>query len=227
MLLVFDLDDTLYDEATFVDSGFRAVAAMLATRYGLDADELTARMRALLAEHGRGQVFDLALAESGITDPAVVADCVTTYRSHVPTIAMRPEVENMLGGLATAGQRMYVVTDGDPRVQRAKAAALELERFITDVYPTWESGLEAAKPSLACFEVIREREGAEWTDVVYVADDPSKDFVSLNRAGATTVRVHTGRFADTAAADGYDAQHHVSDVTEVPRLLGLAVEQRS
>lgn len=221
MLLVFDLDDTLYDEASFVDSGFRAVADMLTPRLGADPDLLTARMHALLVEHGRGRVFDLLLAEYGTHDPALVTGCVLTYRSHEPRIALRARVEAMLRGLAAAGHRLYVVTDGDASVQRHKAAALGLDQLVIAVYPTWERGLDAAKPSLACFELIREREGAAWSDLVYVADDPSKDFVGLNAVGATTVRVHSGRFAGAAAADGYDARLHVGDVVEVPALLGL------
>ena len=34
MIIVFDLDDTLYDERTYVMSGFAAVAEMLHDRFG-------------------------------------------------------------------------------------------------------------------------------------------------------------------------------------------------
>ena len=221
MLLVFDLDDTLYDEATFVDSGFRAVATMLSPRLHLPADELADRMHALMTQHGRGRVFDYLLADYDVVSPGLVTECVAAYRAHDPQITLRPDVESMGAELASDGHRLYVVTDGDADVQRTKATTLGLDRFVVAVYPTWEYGPEAAKPSLTCFECILDREGATWSDLTYVADDPSKDFVSLNRVGASTVRVHAGRFADVVAADGYDAQQHVDDVVAVPALLGL------
>ena len=40
MILVFDLDDTLYPERTYVESGFKAVADSLAQKFGFDADAL-------------------------------------------------------------------------------------------------------------------------------------------------------------------------------------------
>ncbi len=38
--VVFDMDDTLYDEMTFVQSGFRSVAQYLSTRFNLDKGEV-------------------------------------------------------------------------------------------------------------------------------------------------------------------------------------------
>ena len=220
MPLVFDLDDTLYDESTFVDSGFGAVAAMLESRLGISATVLHDRMRAVLREQGRGRVFNVVLAEHDADDPALVAACVETYRTHEPAIALHPDVRAMLEELAPRG--LYLVTDGDPDVQARKIAALGLAPYFVETYRTWSFGREAGKPSLFCFDLIRTREGCAWADLTYVGDDPSKDFVKLRAMGARTVRVHTGRCADAPAAPGFDADEHVAAVTDVPMLLGLA-----
>jgi putative hydrolase of the HAD superfamily len=219
MPLVFDLDDTLYDESTFVDSGFHAVAAMLAGRLDATVDDLHMRMRVLLAEHGRGAVFDLLLEEHGAASPALVQECVAAYRAHEPDIRLADPVRTMLERLAP--QRLYLVTDGDPDVQARKILALGLSSYFVETYRTWAFGRESGKPSLHCFELIRAREGCEWADLTYIGDDPSKDFVSLRRIGARTVRVHTGRCADVVAEPGFDAELHVTSVTDVPALLGI------
>ncbi len=221
MIVALDLDDTLYDEATFVDSGLGAVAGLLAPTLAVCADAVHDRLRRLLAEHGRGRVFDLLLAEHGIDDARLVAECVTTYRTHVPDIDLLPGVRGMLADLA-AVVPLYLVTDGDPGVQQRKIDALGIEPYFAAVYRTWAFGVDAGKPSLRCFELIREREGVPWAQVAYVGDDPSKDFVSLNRVGSTTVRVHRGRCADVVAEPGFDARLHVGDVTQAPAALGLA-----
>jgi putative hydrolase of the HAD superfamily len=193
---------------------------MLESRIGLDAAALHARMREVLREQGRGHVFDVVLAEHGTADPALVAACVETYRTHEPDIDLSPDVRTMLADLAPHG--LYLVTDGDPDVQARKIAALGLAPYFVETYRTWSYGREAGKPSLFCFDLIRTREGCAWADLTYVGDDPSKDFVKLRAMGARTVRVHTGRCADAPAAPGFDADEHVAAVTDVPMLLGLA-----
>lgn len=221
MPLVFDLDDTLYDESTFVDSGFRAVASMLAGRLDTSSDSLHTRMTELLQEHGRGAVFDLLLGEHGVVNPALVQECVAAYRAHEPDIRLADPVRAMLARLAPQG--LYLVTDGDPDVQARKILALGLSPYFVESYRTWAFGRAAGKPSLHCFGLIREREACDWTELTYIADDPRKDFVNLRRVGARTIRVHTGRFAEVVAEPGFDAELHARSVTDVPALLGIGL----
>jgi putative hydrolase of the HAD superfamily len=56
--VLFDLDDTLYDESAFVTSGFRTVAAHLADRFGVDKQEAFSAVMSVLTTEGRGKVFD-------------------------------------------------------------------------------------------------------------------------------------------------------------------------
>jgi putative hydrolase of the HAD superfamily len=218
VILVFDLDDTLYPESTFVESGLSAVAHYLTPRLGAPAEELHERLGILLARNGRGRLFDDLLLEFGIDDAASVTDCVRTYREHTPDIELEPTVRAMLEELAP--RRIYLVTDGDPDVQARKIAALGIEPYFAAIHRTWAYGREAGKPSLFCFELIKAAEQCDWSDVVYIADDPSKDFVNLRAAGALTVRVHTGRCANAVAAPGYDAQMRAADVLAAVALLG-------
>ena len=221
MILVLDLDDTLYPEATFVDSGFSAVADYLSPIVGMPAATLHERMRELLAEHGRGRVFDLLLA--GLDVPALDADalvptCVEVYRTHEPAIALSPEVRDLLEELSSSVP-LYLVTDGDPDVQARKIEALRLAPYFRECLRTWAFGREAGKPALTCFDMIREREGAAWSDLVYVGDDPSKDFVGLRRVGARTVRVLTGRCRDVVADEQHEADVTIPDITRLGSVL--------
>lgn len=219
MILILDLDDTLYPEATYVASGFRAVSHSLASRLNETPEALQARLVELVARDGRGATFDTLLSEYGIEDASLVESCVATYREHTPQIDVFPGVRGMLSALTEVP--LYLVTDGDPGVQARKIDALGIRPYFRECYRTWSLGREAGKPSLTCFELIRSAEDVAWTDLVYVGDDPAKDFVGLNAVGAHTVRVHTGRFADIEAAPGFDAREHAVSVVEVPHLLGL------
>lgn len=221
MILVLDLDDTLYDERTFVDSGFAAVSRYLEPILGQPRDVLNRGMQRALAAYGRGHVFDQVLHEYGVADPqasALVGECVDVYRSHVPEIHLRPEVRDLLERLSVA-YPLYLVTDGDPDVQGRKIDALKLAPFFRECFRTWSFGREAGKPSLHCFELIRAKEGVAWRDIVYVGDDPSKDFIRLREVGARTVRVLTGRCREDPADAAHEADLRIADVLGLEALI--------
>ena len=78
---------------------------------------------------------------------------------------------------------LYLVTDGHKIAQARKVAALGIHCRFRKVYLTHRYGLRHAKPSIRCFERIRERERCRWDQMVHVADNPAKDFVNLTRLG--------------------------------------------
>ena len=65
MIVAFDLDDTLYDEITFVRSGFRAVAEVVSQRWNIAATDAYAILSESLAENDRGRQFDDLLDRLG------------------------------------------------------------------------------------------------------------------------------------------------------------------
>lgn len=216
MILIFDLDDTLYPERSYVESGFRAVAAHLQARHGWPAGDSLATLNALLAEHGRGALFDRLLARHGITTRAAARECVDVYRQHIPQLALAPEAEALLRRLPA---KPYLVTDGHKGVQARKVAALNLAPRLARAYITHRYGVRHAKPSTRCFELIRARERCDWSDMAYVGDNPSKDFVNLTPLGVRTVRVRTGEHAQVVAKPGHEARHVIDSLGELPPLF--------
>ena len=76
MVLIFDLDDTLYDEMSFVESGLRAVAYFGQTKFGWDPKQSFDFMKSHLILHGRGTIFDEWLRLHGRHSAKCVASCV-------------------------------------------------------------------------------------------------------------------------------------------------------
>lgn len=212
MITIFDLDDTLYDESTYVRSGLAAVARWGQARFGQDADSSLAEMDLLMAQNGRGRVFD-----DWLRGRASVRDAIKIYRHHDPDIALPDLTEQVLDKLA--GGPLYLVTDGHKIVQAKKVEALGIAPRFRHCFLTNRYGAANAKPSLHCFDLIRRREGVDWSDLVYIGDNPAKDFVSLNRQGAHTVRVLTGRHAQDVAAAGHDAGHRIATLQDLPSVL--------
>ncbi|GAA4349473.1 HAD family hydrolase [Hymenobacter saemangeumensis] len=215
-VLVFDLDDTLYPELSYVHSGFREVAVFLAPQLGVPAETLTAALIADEAASGRGQLFDNLLRRYSRWSKALVMACLRTYRQHQPRhLALHPDAERCLQRFAA--WPLYIVTDGHKEVQARKVAALNLAGRVRFAYLTNRYGRHRAKPDPYVFELIRQREGVEAGQVIYVGDNPRKDFVGIKPLGYKTVRILRGNYAHLPADAAHEAQcriHSLDELTE-------------
>ncbi|GAC1590441.1 MAG: HAD family hydrolase [Hymenobacter sp.] len=222
-VLVFDLDDTLYPELSYVHSGFRAVAESLSPLLGVPAETLAGSLMAAEAAQGRGQVFDYVLRQHGAWTRRRVVACLRTYRQHRPELALYPDAERCLTRFA--GWPLYLVTDGHKEVQARKVAALGLPGRVRHAYLTNRYGRNRAKPDPHVFGLICRREGVPPAQVVYVGDNPRKDFVGIKPLGFRTVRILRGNYAHLTADAAHEADRRILSLDEltpdfVAKLLG-------
>ena len=213
MILTFDLDDTLYDESSFVKSGFRAVSEYLYKNYSISTSTSFRFMENRLDTYGRRYVFDALLSKYGLKTRENVRKCVSIYRSHKPKIRLYPEAHECLKRFQSFP--IYIVTDGNKLVQRNKALSLGLYERIKFCYLTSCYGLRNSKPSPYCFSKICERENVSSQKVVCVGDDPNKDFVGIKPLGFKTIRVLTGRFKDVKKNKSFEADYHINSLKEL------------
>ena len=218
MVLIFDLDDTLYDEMTYVRSGFRAVAAFGKKSFGLDEEESYNYMTETLLTRGRGKIFDTWLHVHNLYSSSRVIQCINIYRNHTPSINLSNYAQNIIEHYRGLNP-LYLVTDGHKIVQQKKISSLGIESIFKRCFITHRFGICHAKPSLYCFEKIRNMEKCEWSKMVYVGDNPAKDFVNLNIMGSVTVRVKTGSYASSKARHGFDAKYTIQNLSCLPMML--------
>lgn len=218
MILVFDLDDTLYDEKKFVYSGFKEVANWISMMSNISSIEIFDYMVNDLAVNGRGTVFNNALEKYFHKTVINIRKCLTIYRLHKPKIKLDPDVVDLLLELRN-NHKLYIVTDGNKIVQNNKIKSLDLEKYIEKAFITHRYGLNASKPSLKCFEIIKTRENVNWLDLVYIGDNPNKDFVNLNKVNAITIRVLQGDYALVEAKEDYDARLKINKLTDLKMLI--------
>lgn len=203
--VVFDLDDTLFPEAAYVASGFRAVGAGLARERGIEG--FGERAAAIAAAGARGDVFDEALRRSGVAEGdlrPLVSWCVARYREHRPDIALFPEAREALDALRGRA-KLGVLTDGWLVAQRRKVEALGLAARVDAVVYSDSFGREHWKPSEVPYRAVAEALGVAHDGCVYVADNPAKDFITARALGWRTVQV--ARPGQTHAAEAPSAAH--------------------
>lgn len=215
-VLVFDLDDTLYPEKTYVQSGFRVVASYIAAKRRLSTNverEIYDYMWNYLERNGRGKVFDATLRKYQCYSKRFVHGCLVAYRTHQPTLAFYPDAVEMLDRFA--GWPMYVITDGNRHVQRQKMRSLGLYDNMRACFPTYAYGLSARKPATALFHRIAEIEHLPPNQIVYFGDNPNKDFVGVKSEGFRTIRLLRGAFHTLKVAPVKDADVAIANFQPV------------
>lgn len=184
MVIVFDLDDTLYDEIDFVRSGFRAVAQRV---HPTRAAEIERFMNATFDAEGSGAVFDATIARFDLAWS--VGDMVAHYRAHQPDIAM-PDTRAAVLACLRSRFTFGLVSDGPHVTQRNKFERLGLGGLIAR--PVFTSEIGAPKPSKTPFGAVMVHNPTE-RDFVYVADNPKKDFIGPRGLGWKTIRFRNPR----------------------------------
>ena len=222
MGVVFDLDDTLYGEVSYVKSGYGAVAKKLA-RPGWDDRRVFEALERAFEAGARDRVFNIVLGEMGLSDDRqVVAELVSLYRCHRPRLELEVPVRGMLEHLK-GRYRLGLISDGYMPGQKLKYEALGLTGVFDEVIFTEELGREFWKPAIQAFELMEKRLGCQGAQCVYVGDNVGKDFVGPNKLGWQTVQVCRADsvHADQVAAEGGRAQVVIGEVAELLGVLGL------
>jgi len=187
--VLFDLDDTLYPESSYVRSGFRAVAEWAECNVGKPAQSVFEDLCQIFAQGERRHTFDVWAQAHGFDDSDLVLHMVRVYRTHAPTISLYRDAQSVLASLRQDAL-IGLVTDGTGSVQRRKVESLRLTTYLDAIVYSDDLGRVNWKPSTAPFELILSRLGdVAATDAIYVGDNPAKDFSGCRDMGMFTVRV--------------------------------------
>lgn len=215
-IIVFDLDDTLYDELTYVRSGFEAVAHALGMQFQAEPEALVQLMWQTLKKEGRGKVFNAALESLHQLTNKNVRRCVSIYRHHFPeNLQLYNDAETVMQYLEVRRIPRYIVTDGNKLVQHRKLQALQLEQRMTKCFITHRYGVKHAKPSPYCFQKIAQIEKVSPADIVYIGDNIAKDFIGIKKLGFQTIRIMRGSYVSLERPTEYQAHKNVQLLTEI------------
>src|SRR3989339_1318664 len=175
--VIFDLDDTLYQEIDYCKSGFRSVADWLCFGLNFDSDEVYEILWQEFTQGDRRAVFNNALEKLKLPyNNDFIGHLVQIYRNHRPKLNLLTETKLVLDELSEK-YNLALLTDGFLPAQRLKVEALGIEQYFQCIIYTEELGREFWKPSTAGFEKILNVLGEKAENCVYVADNEQKDFI--------------------------------------------------
>ena len=204
--VIFDLDDSLYSEKEYVRSGYKAVSDYLSGKY---ENKLWA-----FFEEGKAAIDEL-LKELGRENEK--EEVLNVYRFHKPDIHPYPMIKEMIEELKAKGIKVGIITDGRPEGQRKKLEVLGLE--VDDVIITDElGGAQFRKPCDIAFRIMMTRWRLNPSDIVYVGDNPAKDFQAPQQLGMRSLWFKN--------PDGlYSAEGTMQFVSSINEIADILTEQ--
>lgn len=172
--LVFDLDDTLYNEIEYLKSAYWYICS-----------ELTEKDTEILYNHvfsiyRNGDNPFLYLAEKFDVS---IDYLIFQYRNHFPTIKPFPGVLELLQGIKKRQGKIGIVTDGRTVTQSNKLKALGIWNLIDCCIISESVGTE--KPSKRNFKLIEK--DLKVSKYFYFGDNFKKDFITPAYLGWHTI----------------------------------------
>lgn len=187
--VVFDLDDTLISERQYIESGYRHISHLLSEKYNQEEDRLFNLLMELF-KLSPINVFNRLLDKlhQSYTNDNIM-ELVNEYRNHSPKINLYEDAILCLSELRERNIKTGIITDGYSNTQRQKLSAINAVEFINEIIVTDELGKDYWKPHPRAFEIMREKLNINYKEMVYVGDNPKKDFYISKLFPIKTIKV--------------------------------------
>lgn len=220
----FDLDHTLYDRNATWD----ALLPVFRRIYSSDipdgaTDE--ALLSALKAADYKGTYEETSwpgmyaeLTAQHIISPKRGFPCFNSFiYEHFPSaIVPYPDTYSTLAWCRRKGLHPSVITNGHPKLQERKLAAMDLGPYLDEcIICDLDSGA-GCKPEPDAFRELASRLALDPAEILYVGDNPRNDIMGAKRAGMKTAWLNV---MDNWR-DGYErADFEINSLRELPDII--------
>ncbi|WP_185956457.1 HAD family hydrolase [Changchengzhania lutea] len=217
-VVVFDLDDTLYNEIDFLKSAYAEIAKKISNEVDVKQELIFDKM---LFYYGNNKnCFKEILNE--FKSLCSTSDLLFIYRNHKPNITLLPDRLLVLNHLKKLGVPMGMITDGRSIQQRNKLRALGITDFFSEIIISEEFKRE--KPDIKNFKYFENIFGN--AQYYYIGDNVRKDFISPNKLHWTTICIKDNGFnihsQNTGAVDDSSLpKFYVAHFDQIITLLNL------
>ncbi len=218
--VVFDLDDTLISEYEYIRSGFSAVSEIFYEKYHLKIyDELLE-----LFQQDKKYVFNRLLIKHGMeTDESRITEMVSIYHNHIPKVNYSEGVLLTLTELKNRGLKLGIITDGYYITQKNKLNVLNADEVFDKIIITDEMGRDYWKPNPKAFEIMRDYFNIQFDEMMYIGDNPEKDFYIGGIYPVQTVRLdnHEGVYHNKEYYRDVKEKFRINHIKELFGLLNV------
>jgi FMN phosphatase YigB (HAD superfamily) len=178
--VIFDLDETLYDERLYLYAGYKEISLSLSHQYNIDATELEQFLIDGFENGGRSTLFDDVCEHFNIPTSAI-DDMLHILRTvHIPhSIELFDAMKGLLNDLHHGGKKLFVVTNGNPDQQRNKIKSIrwyDLDKHIVFVI----AADHKPKPDRAAFDYLLANFGLIPSQTIFIGDSAADEGFAKN-----------------------------------------------
>lgn len=218
--ILFDLDDTLYDQLVFYRQAHKSVASYISSENpSIDSRKFYRRSIEILKKNGSdyGRIYNDILNEEGIYSDELLNDLIEHYRNFKPRLRLYSDFKKVFPFLRKR-YKLGIITDGIQSVQENKYRSLKLKRSIPLFIIASSLGERYKKPHSLSFKKALKYLRSGSTGTIYVGDNPFKDFEGAKKAKLITVRILRGEYKDQEH-DKRDVDYVIKNYSQFLRLL--------
>lgn len=221
--ILFDLDDTLYEEKEFIKSGFKEVAKFINNKFKVNEKIFYKILSDVFSEGIRGNIFNIALERLNINlDENIILSMVKVYREHIPKIKLKKNIKYLLLNFRKK-YSLGIITDGYFEVQKNKVHALKLKDLFDTIVYTDSHGREFWKPNISGYKLALKNLEILPEEAIYIGDNPNKDFVGAKKIGIITIRLLCqGReYSQVRLSREYEADYEVKELANIINIIKI------
>lgn len=223
--IVLDLDDTLFDARAW------QFAALMhgAQQRGMEGHCVERALNGFLETHAYADpgIFNAVLLgccqSDNIYNIRALHEAVVAYRGTDQEWDPYPGVREALIELSWK-YRLVLLAEGPVEAQKAKVNALGLSRIFESIFYSDEiEGSRSRRPDPRPFQRLREQLMLPASKILFVADNPMKDFKATRTLGIPSCRVFTGPWRNCSSPDpSREADFEVTSLARLPEILSQA-----
>lgn len=213
-LLVFDLDNTLYNEVSYYEQAFSEIGKYLSEEFRLDRSEVESTLKDILCDKGRSYhyLFNDLLDYYGIDKEYSLKILLDIYCSFTPKLDLYQGVRQLIANLQN-NYKLGIITGGLASAQRNKINSLLISEYFDCIVITQEIGV--SKPDSLPYSWLLNYLKIIPSRAVYIGDNPYVDFSGARAIGMSTIRVKTDEFSSAQIPPRLEADLVIDNIADI------------
>ncbi len=209
--VLFDLDNTLYNETDYFHGVFKLFSKAHHLNYLSIRKLFSAELRS-----SSNDVFGDILKELGIYSPEYHKELFHYYKTIQIDIHLYPDAEKLLEFLIDNNLKTAIVTNGIVEVQKNKIRCLGIEGYFNAVIYARLWGREFEKPKGKPFLKALELLNIDKSEALYVGDNINTDIIGAKNAKMKAVLLDR-KNDSSVSSEFYD--YRITDLRELVNIL--------
>ncbi|QWB99447.1 HAD-IA family hydrolase [Mycoplasmatota bacterium] len=218
--IIFDLDDTLISEKDYVVSGFIAVSNYVSNKVKKHTSKEIFERLQNLHNTNPNKVFNRMIDDLNFSSEIDVKELIDVYRSHKPVISLFEGALPVINKLKEQKYKLGIITDGYLIAQKKKIESLNINNLFDEIIMTDALGKEYWKPSVIPFELMSKKLNVDYSEMIYIGDNPRKDFYVSAVYPIITVRIkRDGYYQDSNYFQDVKEKFSINKLEEIFNII--------